>query len=139
MEFYHKCLGGELHFQSVGGSPSSKKMPEKMKRTILHAVLICDNFVLMGSDMVHDKGLVKGNAMAIVLNCTGEKEIRSCYKKLSENGEERYPLKINFWGTLFGCVTDKYGNYWILNYSKDQKAIKRRVMKDPVYRRSKLR
>jgi PhnB protein len=117
MEFYHKCLGGELRFQTVGESPFSKKMPVKMKKAILHAVLTCENFVLMGSDLVSEKGLMKGNTMAIVLNCTDEKEIRSCYKRLSQGGEQTYPLEITFWGTLFGCLTDKYGNYWLLNLS----------------------
>jgi PhnB protein len=121
MEFYRECLGGELHFQTIGESPLSKTMPVKMKKLIVHAVLTNENFVLMGSDMTHDNGLVQGNAVAIILNFTNEKETRNCYKKLSKGGEQTYPLSISFWGILFGCLTDKYGNYWLLNYSKNPK------------------
>ena len=34
MTFYKECLGGELHFQTVGVSPHSSKMPKKMKDVI---------------------------------------------------------------------------------------------------------
>ncbi len=98
-----------------------------MKKLILHAVLVNKNFVLMGSDMVHDNGLLKGNAVSIALNCTSEKETRNCYKRLSEDGKQTHPPAINFWGTLFGCLTDKYGNYWILTYSKKHKNEKAKI------------
>jgi PhnB protein len=127
MEFYQECLGGELHFQTMGESLFLKNTPGKMKKLIVHAVLDCENFVLMGSDMVDDIGLVKGNTVSIVLHCTTEKEIRSCYKKLSEDGKPTHPLAITFWGTLFGCLTDRYGNLWMLSYSKKTKNEKAKI------------
>ena len=127
MEFYHKCLGGELHFQTVGESPLSGETPQKMKKLIVHAVLTSENFVLMGSDMVYDNGLAKGNAVSIVLHCTSEKETRSCYKRLAEDGNPTHPWAISFWGALSGCLTDKYGNYWMLHYSKKQKNVKAKI------------
>src|SRR5580765_6138340 len=83
MTFYKKCLGGELYFQTFGESPMSEKMPAKMKKYILHSSLTNNRLVLMGSDMVGENGLLKGNAVSLVLNCTNEKEILSSYKKLS--------------------------------------------------------
>ncbi len=118
MEFYHQCLGGELRFQTVGETALAKKTPARMKTLILHATLTSENFVLMGSDMVHDNGLVKGNGISIMLQCSSEKETRACYRKLSQDGNPTHPLTITFWGTLAGSLTDKYGNYWILSYSK---------------------
>lgn len=120
MEFYHQCMGGDLRLQTLGESPVLPQLPDSMKGAILHAELKCRHFVLMGSDMVHDERLVKGNAMSIVLHCTSEQEIRDCYNKLSRGGKQTHPLKITFWGTLFGGITDKYGNHWLLNYSKDE-------------------
>ncbi len=52
MTFYKECLGGQLTFQTVGESPLSGKMPQKMKNCILHSILIKWDLVLMGSDMV---------------------------------------------------------------------------------------
>lgn len=118
MVFYKKCLGGELSLQTIGESPLSETMPAKMKKCILHAVLSNKEFVLMGTDMVSESGLLKGNAVSLVLTCSSEKEIRECYKKLSQGGEQTHPLENTFWNALFGGLTDKYGNTWILNYNR---------------------
>lgn len=119
MTFYKKCLGGELRFQTIGESPLSETMPRKMKRCILHAVLTNDEFVLMGSDMVDEDRLFKGNTVSLLLNCTSEKEIRSCYKKLSQGGRQTHPLQETYWNALFGGLTDRYGHAWMLHYSKE--------------------
>jgi PhnB protein len=116
MTFYKNCLGGELSLQTIGESPLSEKMPEKMKNCILHSTLTKDNFVLMASDMVAEKGLIKGNAVSLMLNCDSEKELRQFYNKLSEEGEQTHPIETSFWGALFGDLTDKFGNQWLLHY-----------------------
>lgn len=120
MLFYKDCLGGELTFQTIGESPLSEKMPEQMKDCILHATLTKDALVLMASDMVSEKGLIKGNSVSLSLNCSSEEEIKFCYEKLSEGGTKNHALEDSFWGALFGDLTDKYGNHWILNYNKKQ-------------------
>jgi PhnB protein len=117
MQFYQKCLGGELHFQTVGDTQAAKQLPAKMKKTILHAQLNTRKFVLMGSDMVEDAGLIKGNAVQLLLSCESEKEIKSRYKKLSLGGKQKQPLKTNARGVLLGSLTDKYGVCWLLTFS----------------------
>jgi PhnB protein len=108
MSFYQKCLGGELFFQTVGESLFAEKMPKKMKDCILHATLTNGPLLLlMGSDMVGESGLIKGNAVSLALNCSGEKEIKTLYKKLSSGGRAVHPLEDTFWGALFGTLTDK--------------------------------
>jgi PhnB protein len=121
MTFYQKCLGGKLVFQTVGESPLSEKMPKKMKDCILHSTLTNGSLLLMGSDIVSEYGLIKGNAVSLTLNCGSEKEISSCYKKLSAGGQATHPLEDSFWGALFGGLTDKFGNHWLLNCNKDSK------------------
>lgn len=118
MTFYRDCLGGELSFQTIGESPISEKMPEQMKDSILHATLTKDNLVLMASDMVSEKGLIKGNSVSLSLSCSSEEETKKCYEDLSKEGTANHSLEISFWGALFGDLTDKYGNHWILNYNK---------------------
>ena len=120
MNFYKECLGGELILQVIGESPLADKMPPQMKEYILHSVLIKDKMTLMGSDMVSDKGLIKGNSVSMALNCNSEEEIRSIYNELSAGGSQDHPLENTFWGTLFGDLTDKYGNHWLLNFDKNQ-------------------
>ena len=118
MTFYKECLGGELFVQTVGESPLSDKMPPQMKECILHATLTKGALVLMGSDMVDEKGLLKGNSVSLMLNCSSEEEIKTCFEKLSSGGKKDHPLEDSFWGALFGDLTDKFGNHWLLHFDK---------------------
>ncbi len=120
MTFYKECLGGELVLQTIGESPMAEKMPPQMKKSILHSTLTKGNLLLMASDMVGEQGLVKGNTVSLMLNCSSEEEINSCYKKLSEGGEATHPLENTYWGALFGDLTDKFGNHWLLHYQTNQ-------------------
>ena len=119
MTFYQQCLGGELVFQTIGESPLSEKMPKKMKDFILQATLTKGSLLLVGSDMVPETGLIRGNAVSLMLNSGNEKELKSSFKKLSAGGQVTHPLQKNFWGAVFGGLTDKFGNNWLLNYNKE--------------------
>lgn len=116
MGFYQNCIGGELSLQTIGDSPLAERMPASMKDYIVHAVLRSGDFVLMGSDLVADKGLTRGNNVSMLLHCNGERELRDCYALLSAGGEATHPPETSFWGALFGDLEDKYGNHWLLNY-----------------------
>lgn len=120
MNFYKDCLGGELTLQTIGESQLAEKMPPQMKECILHATLIKDSLVLMGSDMVGERGLIKGNSISLAINCSSEEEIQSLYQKLSAGGNRDHALEESFWGATFGDLTDKYGNHWLLNFGKNK-------------------
>lgn len=120
MRFYQECLGGELHFQTVGEAPMSEELPECMKAYILHASLQRSDWVLMGTDMVGDQGLIRGNAVSILIECNSEKEMRNYYEMLSAGGQSTYPIEQTFWGAWFGGLTDKYGNHWWLSFKAKQ-------------------
>lgn len=119
MKFYQKCLGGKLYFQTAGESSASEKMPVEMKKIIVHASLVSESFALMASDMADDGGLIKGNTVSVSINFSSERAFRSCYKKLSYGAQQTYPAQHNFYGILFGAVTDRYGNQWLLHFSKN--------------------
>lgn len=118
MTFYHQCLGGELQFQTIGESPIADKMPPAMKDSILHSTLTNGQLNLLASDMVSEKGLLKGNSVSLMLNCDSEEHLRTLYQKLSEGGEQSHPVENSFWGALFGDLIDKYGNHWLLHFQK---------------------
>ncbi len=120
MTFYRDCFGGELIFQTIGDSPLSQKMPRRMKNFIVHSVLSKDALLLMASDMVGDEGLVRGSNVSLSLNCTSEQEIKNYYAKLSAGGTANRLPEENAWGSLFGDLTDKFGNHWILHYQKSE-------------------
>jgi PhnB protein len=118
MTFYQQCLGGELVFQTIGESPMADKMPENIRHYILHSSLTNKDLVLMGSDMVGNEGLVKGNAVTLMLNCDSEEQIKECYKKLSYGGQATHPLETAFFGAMIGNISDRYGNHWLLHYEQ---------------------
>lgn len=120
MTFYKNCFGGELTFQTIGDSPVADKMPIKMKECILHSTLSKDKLLIVASDIVPGTGLIKGNNVSMILNCTSEPEINEYYKKLSDGGEASHPLEISIWGALCGDLTDKYGNHWLLNFEMNK-------------------
>ncbi|MCW3072428.1 MAG: glyoxalase [Bacteroidetes bacterium] len=117
MSFYKKCLGGKLSFQAIAESPLSGKMPAKMKDAILHSTLSKDGFVLMASDL-SDTALSHGNSVSLMLSCDSEKELKSCYKKLSEGGSPDHPPGRSSRNGWIGNLRDKYGNQWLLHYSR---------------------
>jgi PhnB protein len=121
MTFYKDCFGGELVLQTVGGSPIESQCPAAMKDSILHATLQNEALLLMASEMIGPGGYVKGNDMALSLNCSSENEINNFYTKLSEGGQVIHALRVEFWGAIFGVFTDKFGIRWMLNYDKNAK------------------
>jgi PhnB protein len=119
MNFYKECLGGELTFQTIEGSPVEAQCPGTMKNQIAHSSLIKNELVLFATDMTGHGGFIKGNNMSLMLNCSSEEEINNFYSKLSEGGQITETLKTQFWGALFGVVTDKFGIVWMINYNKN--------------------
>ena len=119
MTFYHAALGGEITFQTIGESPLSEQMPSEMKDYIVHSTLTKGSLTLMASDMVSEEGLLLGNTVSLMLNCTSEEEIRRMYQNLAQGGQATHPLEITFWGALFGGLTDAFGNRWLLNCDKN--------------------
>lgn len=120
MSFYKSCLGGELEFQTIGDSPMAEQMPESLKGYILHSTLRSGPVMLMGSDMVGEQGLVKGNAISILIECQNEAEIYQLYQSLAAGGQATHPIEPSFWGALFGGLTDRYGNNWLLQCPRRQ-------------------
>lgn len=115
MLFYKDCIGGRLQFQELASALSVQPMPVKMKDCIVQATLTKGNLVLMGTDMVPEEGLAKGNAVAIMLHCHNEATLRKCYQKLATGGRNKQPPAYTQQGALFGGLTDKYGHQWLLH------------------------
>lgn len=119
MNFYKECLGGELMLNKVEGSPAEGECAEAKPGAIMHAELRKDSLLLMASDMLMGTELLRGNATALSLNCSSETEIRDYFDKLSAGASNIHPLKVEFWGALFGMFTDKFGVRWLLNFDQN--------------------
>ena len=117
MNFYKECLGGELDFMTVGGSPMAKEMPADKQDLVMHSTLTKGDWVLIGSDMMRDKAAI-GDNVGVSLDCESEKEINDVFNKLAQGGDVFMKPEEQFWGAIFAMVTDKYGVEWMLNFQK---------------------
>ena len=114
MNFYQKCLGGELEFQAVKGSVfESNGMSEEEGQKIVHSQLVNDKIVLFGSEMVVPD--VHPNSTFLWINCDTDEEIRKIHKGLSEGGKVTAELQLAYWGTTFGAVDDQFGIKWYIS------------------------
>jgi PhnB protein len=120
MEFYRDCIGGELSTQTMRDSPMGEQCPAGKKNSIVHAALIKGDLVLIGTDMVGPDGYIRGNNVALCLNCDSLEEINVLHSKLSAGGKILQPLGRSFWGDLFSCFTDKFGITWMLDFHEEQ-------------------
>ncbi len=120
MTFYKECLNAELDLQTIEGSPIESQCPPAIKHQIMHATLTKGSLLLMGTDMNAPGGYVRGNNVALSLNCSSEDEINTFFNSLSAGGNIIDPLGVKFWGAIFGVLDDKFGIRWMLHYDKNQ-------------------
>ena len=120
MNYYKEIIGGELNIMIVGESPIASQCPAAMQNQVLHSTLIKNGVLLvMGSDMVAPGAdLLKGNNIALSINCSSEEEINSFYSKFAADGKIIDDLKTQFWGAFFLVFTYKLGIRLMFNYYK---------------------
>jgi len=114
MEFYKKCLGGELFFMPVGESPV--EAPKEAKDRIMHASLKIGSISLLAADSWMNQPLHTGNNFAICIVPESLQETKRLFAALSENGKVGMELQDTFWGAHFGMVVDQFGISWMLNF-----------------------
>jgi PhnB protein len=109
MEFYKSVFGGELNISKMGDAPDTK--PED-KDKVMHALLDGDVRI-----MASDSSQASPEAKKVELSLSGEDEakLRGYFDGLAAGGNVKMPLQKQFWGDIYGQVTDKYGIEWMVN------------------------
>ncbi len=120
MEFYKGVFGGELTMQTRGEVDPTA--PADMKELLIHANLEGGEVHLMGSDDDDAKKASQFHRMAVSLNghSDNEAKLRKIYDDLAVGGSADHPLKKEFWGDIFGGLTDKFGIRWLINIAAKQ-------------------
>lgn len=115
MQFYQSVLGGELKMQTFGesGMPTSDADKDK----ILHAALGNGTLSFMASDGDVTHPVHMGDNISMSILGTDEVTLRKYFEGLSEGGKVDMPLAKQFWGDVFGQLTDKFGIHWMINIS----------------------
>jgi len=115
MEFYQTIFGGKLDLQLYKDVPNAfpDGIPEGGENRVMHAKLEGGAVTFFGTDSDKASDVAK----KIELSLMGEDEValRVIFDKLSEGGSVSMPLEKQFWGDIFGNVTDKYGVIWMID------------------------
>jgi PhnB protein len=114
MTFYQKCLGGKLTIQPLSKTPEVHGLSASTRNYILQATLRNAGLVLVGTDMVGDTGLLKGNSVSMLLHFKTKSHAQKIYNRLARKGRKTQPLIKNHFGIVMGGVTDQYGYHWIV-------------------------
>jgi len=119
--FYKTVFGGEFTgLFRMKDAPQSDNLSEEEKNRIMHISLpVSDTVTLMASDTLCNSGptLTEGNNIQISLHPDSREEADRIFNGLSAGGKIVMPMQDMFWGDYFGTFADKFGIYWMVNYS----------------------
>ena len=118
MQFYQRCLGGELTLTLVGDSPMKAVFPATLHHKVLNARLVSAHLVLSASDWLRPQQTpVQGNTVCLYLSGGTFADLKALFDKLSEGAEVTDPLKAEPFGT-YGALNDKFGIRWMFHAAK---------------------
>lgn len=117
MEFYKKCLGGDLQMMPYSGSPM--KVPEGSGDLIIHARLVNGKAAVMASDSMPGRAIHTGNNFWVAVACESPEETNRIFAAMSEQAiSVVMPPQETFWAARFAMLTDKFGVNWMFNCEK---------------------
>jgi PhnB protein len=119
--FYKSVFGGEfLAMQRYKDIPGGDKMNTEDQEKMIHISLkVAPDITLMASDNLasHQNQLVMGNNYHICIQADSEKEANKLFQALSKDGKIEMPMNKTFWGAYFGMCQDKFGVFWMINFT----------------------
>ena len=110
--FYQQVFGGQVNVTRLGDvNPSA---PAEQKNLVINAMLSGGDITLRASDR-EDTSTSEQTRVELSLIGTDDARLRELFDALAQGGTVRTKLERQFWGDVFGAVTDKYGIGWQIN------------------------
>jgi PhnB protein len=114
-EFYARCLGGKIEaMMTHRGSPMEAQTAPEWLDKVMHARLVVDGDVLMGSDSPPDY-FQQPQGFSVTINVDDPSKADRVFAALSEGGQVRMPIQETFWAKRFGMLVDRFGVPWMVN------------------------
>lgn len=119
---YKEIFGGDLHLVTMGDVPDADDVPAEQADLIIHAALMFDDHILMGSDdpTTDDFGSVHG--MMVSYNTPDADEARRVFDALLEGGELTQELIETFFSPAFGMCVDRFGTPWMVGADQPEES-----------------
>ncbi len=113
MEFYKLVFGGELNISTIAEVPAgTPTMPGSKPTDVMHASLKGGAVEIMATDS--QKASDHSAKIELCIGGTDEALMRQIFDKLADGGKVKVKLDKQFWGDIFGSLTDKYGVDWMM-------------------------
>jgi PhnB protein len=114
-KFYEKVLGGKIvMMQTHGESPMKEHVPADWRDKVIHARLVVDDKVLMGSDAPPDH-YAAPQGLYVSVSVPSPADAERIFTALAENGKVTMPFEKTFWSAGFGMLVDRFGTPWMVN------------------------
>lgn len=117
-KFYEKCLGGKIEAMLThAGTPAEAQTPAEWRNKILHARMVVDGQLLMGSDAPpgHQE---ESKGFSVSLQMKEPAVAERIFHALAEGGTVKMPIQETFWAARFGMLVDRFGIPWMINCEK---------------------
>ncbi len=122
MKFYKTVFGGEFTlFHRYKEVPGGEKMPAEDGEKLIHVSLaINKTTTLMATDTLETMGqqVTAGNNYHIHIQAESDDEADRLFTGLSADGKVEMPMNKIFFGAYFGMCQDKFGIYWMINFTE---------------------
>lgn len=116
--FKTEFAGPIMRFKDGPGCPGQGPLPEADANLVMHVALpTLGDHVLMGTDSPESMGfkLNQGNNVYINLEPDTRAETDRLFAALGDGGTVEMKLQDMFWGSYWGCLTDRFGIHWMFN------------------------
>ncbi len=110
--FYQQVFGGQVSI-TRRGDVDPTAAPEQQDQ-VINALLTGGDITLRASDR-EDATADPQTRIELSLIGTDDARLRTMFDGLAKDGTVRAKLERQFWGDIFGAVTDKYGIGWQVN------------------------
>ena len=96
---------------------------EHEENKIMHIALPIGSNVLMANDVPEILGKTNENEnrSKIAISAESKEEADRLFNGLSEGGQIEGPIGDSPWGSYFGCLRDKYGIEWMVDFDPKYK------------------
>ncbi len=111
---YQEIFGGELTIIGMGDVPGGEVPDGASPDTVIHAAVVRDDLLLMGSDEPSAESFGPVQGMMVSYDAADEADAKRVLDALAEGGTVTSPLEATFFSVAFGMCTDRFGTPWMV-------------------------
>jgi PhnB protein len=112
VSFYRDVFGGEATVTHRGDVDPTANETERQQ--VINALITGGDVTLRASDRT-DTNLELQTRVELSIIGVDQQRLGDIFETLAKGGTVRSPLEKQFWGDVYGAVTDKFGIGWQVN------------------------